>query len=115
MNRVRSGFLIIVAALLAGCGGNGIPPAQTYAVVTGRAYDVATNQGVPGVTINVDVVLSATTAADGTYRITSVPVGQCQIYSVTPPSGYAVQGALPACGSVTAGQVVTVDIPLAHS
>ena len=115
MIRARLGISFAAAALLAGCGGNGIPPAQTYAVVTGRAYDTATNQGVPGVTVNVDVVLNATTATDGTYRITSVPVGQCQIYSVTPPSGYALQGGLPTCGSVTAGQVVTVDIPLTHS
>ena len=115
MIRARFCIPLVAAALLAGCAGNGIPPAQTYAVVTGRAYDVASNQGVPGVTVNVDVVLSATTAADGTYRITNVPVGQCQIYSVTPPSGYAVQGGLPTCGSVTAGQVVTVDIPLTRS
>lgn len=114
MIRVRFGSLLLTA-VLAGCGGNGIPPAQNYAVVTGRAYDVSNNQGVPGVTVNIDVVLNATSGADGTYRITNVPLGQCQIYSVTAPSDYKLQGALPTCGSVTAGQIVTVDIPLSHS
>ena len=112
--RARLGCLALAAMLLAGCG-TGIPPAQNYAVITGRAYDVATNQGVPGVAINVDVAINVTTGADGTYRVTNVPLGACKIYTITPPAGYALAGPVTDCGSVTAGQVVTIDIPLKHS
>jgi hypothetical protein len=100
--------------LLTACGG-GVPPAQNYATIQGRAYDVSTNQAVAGATVCVDTIDCATTATDGTYRILNVPLGSCSGPSVTGlPDGYAIQGTLAQCLSVTAGQVVTIDVPLAH-
>ena len=112
VKRLRVALLALPAALLAACGG-GIPPAQNYATVEGRAYDAATNQPVAGLTVTVDVIRTVTTGADGTYKITSIPLGQCTI-TAAPPSGYAL-ASTPDCGSVTAGQVVTIDIPLRHA
>lgn len=112
VKRLRVALLALPAALLAACGG-GIPPAQNYATVQGRAYDASTNQPVAGVVVTVDVIRTATTGADGTYKIGSLPVGQCTM-TASAPSGYALT-TTPDCGSVTAGQLVTIDIPLRHS
>jgi hypothetical protein len=107
----RFALLVLPAALLAGCGG-GIPPAQNYATVQGRAYDVASNAPVAGATLCINTIQCATSANDGTYRIGNVPLGTCDITTITPPNGYRVQGNVTPCGSVTAGQTVTIDVPL---
>lgn len=109
MKALRIAALALPGVLLAACGG-GIPPAQNYATIQGRAFDAASNQPVAGVVVTVDVIRTVTTGADGSYKITSIPVGQCTI-AASAPSGYAV-ASTPDCGSVTAGQVVTIDIPL---
>ena len=108
--RARFALALTAFGSLAGCGGQ-IPPAQNYAVITGRAFDAATNQPIPGVEVTVDTIDKATTANDGTYRIGNIPIGSCTIQVTIVPSGYAAPS-LPDCGSVTAGQVVTIDIPL---
>ena len=115
MSRLRTAAALAVALVALAACGNGIPPQQSYATIKGRAYDVATNAGVPGVQITVLTILVTTTAADGTYAIANVPPGDCSYdYAVIPPEGYAVQQ-LPACGSLVAGQTATIDIPLVHS
>jgi hypothetical protein len=109
--RVRLGIIALCAGVLAGCENNGIPPAQNYAVITGRAYDASSNAPVAGVTVTVDTILSATTGSDGTYRIVNVPIGSYHV-GVVPPSGYTAAASPLDDGSVTAGQTITVDVPL---
>lgn len=74
---------------------------------------MATNQPVPGVTVNVLTIYSATTASDGTYAIGNMPAGSYGPMNITPPSGYAVQANPAYSGSISLGETVTVDIPLA--
>lgn len=114
MTRARLAILALSVGILAGCNGNGVPPAQNYAVITGRAYDAASNQPVPGVTVTVDTILTATTGSDGTYRIVNVPIGSYHV-GVIAPSGYTAAANPLDDGSVTAGQTITVDVPLNHS
>ncbi len=114
MTRARIAVLALSLGALAACNGNGVPPAQNYAVITGRAYDTASNQPVAGVTVTVDTILTATTGNDGTYRIVNVPIGSYHV-GVIPPSGYAAAANPLDDGSVTAGQTITVDVPLNKS
>ncbi|MBV9440648.1 MAG: carboxypeptidase regulatory-like domain-containing protein [Candidatus Eremiobacteraeota bacterium] len=109
LSRVRPALAAL--ALLAGCGGPQIPPAQNYATIAGRVYDASSNQPVSGVTVRVDVVLVATSGSDGMYKVANVPIGQYEL-SVSAPQGYTVSGSVPTQGSVAAGESVTIDIPL---
>ena len=86
MKRVRFA-LVAVLAVLTGCGSPAIPPAQNYAVVSGRVYDAATNAPVAGAVITVSTVLNTTSAPDGSYKIVNVPVGQNEAI-VAAPSGF---------------------------
>ena len=111
VTQARALFLALSLGLLTACNSEQVPSAQNYGTVQGRAYDTATNQGVAGVTVTVDAIDSATTAADGTYRIPNIPIGEYDI-TVAAPSGYTV-GAIPdASGSLVAGQSISVDVPL---
>jgi hypothetical protein len=109
--RSRFACFALSLAVLSACGAPQVPPAQNYATIRGRAFDRATNAPVAGVSVTVDTILTATTGADGTYRIVNVPIG---LYTLIPgpPTGYTVdpQGAY--SGSVAAGEAITVDIPL---
>ena len=111
MTRARFALLLIPLAVLAACGGPQVPPAQNYAVIRGRAYDSASNQPVPGVVVAVDTILTATTGADGTYRIVNVPIGQYS-FVPQPPQGYSAPNQAAYNGSVTAGETVSIDVPL---
>jgi len=111
VSRVPLVCLLAPAVLLAACGGPQIPPAQNYGTIQGRAYDAASNVGVAGVVVTVDAIDTATTDAQGHYTIPNIPLG---LYDLTAsaPSGYSL-GAIPeANGSLVAGQIVEVDIPL---
>jgi len=110
VTRLRFALLALPLALLSACGQPQVPPAQNYATIRGRAYDRATNQPVAGVSVTVDTILTATTGADGTYRIVNVPIG---LYTLIPgpPAGYTSNPQV-YNGSVVAGEAVTVDIPL---
>jgi hypothetical protein len=111
----RFGFAIVAAAVvLSSCGDNGVPAAQNYAVVFGRVYDASTNQPVAGVEVAVDVVDTVTTAADGTYSVANVPLGQTDV-AVSVPAGYAVASPASLNFSVVAGDRYRLDIPLNHS
>ena len=114
MRVIRARFAVLAvtaAAMLAGCGGPAVPPAQNYPSVHGRAYDSATNQPVAGVNVAIATILTATTASDGTYKIVNIPIGQYTL-NVTPPSGYTAPLQPLYSGSLAAGENVTIDIPL---
>jgi hypothetical protein len=65
---------VLLAALLAACN-PAVPPQQNYATIYGTVYDGATGQPLPGASVTVDAVLTATTGSDGTYTVTTVPIG----------------------------------------
>jgi len=98
---------------LAGCGGPAIPPAQNYATITGRVYDAASNAPVPGAVVTGSVILTTTSATDGTYKIANFPIGPNEL-QVTPPAGYtAVQSQYSI--SPQKGETLTIDIALKKS
>jgi uncharacterized protein YfaP (DUF2135 family) len=107
----RARFMLLAAVVgLAACGGPAIPPAQTYATITGRVYDADTKAPLAGVVVTGSVILTATTAADGTYKITNFPIGPNEV-QVTPPAGYtALQSQYNI--SPQKGETLTVDIAL---
>ena len=113
MTRFRLVLLGAALAVLSACGGPQVPPAANYGTIVGRAYDTTTNQPVAGVLVAVDTILTATTGADGTYRIGNIPLGT---YTLRPqaPQGYNAPLQATYDGSIAAGQVITVDIPLNH-
>lgn len=65
---------VMLAALLTACS-PAVPPQQNYATIYGTVYDGASGQPLGGATVTVDSVLTATTGADGTYTVTTVPIG----------------------------------------
>lgn len=113
MTSSRSRFVLALtlAVGVAACGGNQIPPAQNYGTIGGRAYDSASNQPVAGVVVTVDAILTATTGPDGSYKIVNVPLGQYEMQP-SPPQGYSVDPSSQFDGSIAAGEVLSVDIPL---
>lgn len=109
MTRVR--FALLGTLLLLGaCGSPVIPPAQNYATIVGRVYDAATNGPVAGAVVTASVVLTATSAADGTYKIVNVPIGQNEV-QVAPPGGYRAQQAQYPIAPQP-GETITLNIPL---
>jgi ABC-type glycerol-3-phosphate transport system substrate-binding protein len=112
LSRARFALTALSTALvLVACGGPQIPPAQNYGTIRGRAYDVSSNQPVPGVVVTTFTILTATTGADGTYRIGNIPPGQYNV-QVSPPQGYTPQSNTTISGSIALGETITVDIPL---
>jgi uncharacterized protein YfaP (DUF2135 family) len=109
MIRARFAVLAVIVGL-AGCGGPAIPPPQPYATITGRVFDAASNAAVPGAVITGSAILTATSAADGTYKIVNFPIGPNEV-QVTPPSGYtAVQSQYVIAPQK--GETLTIDIAL---
>jgi hypothetical protein len=114
VNRARFVLLAPICAVLAACGGPQVPAAQNYPTIRGRAYDSATNQPVAGVGVTVATILTATTGADGTYRIANVPIGSYTLI-VSPPQGYSAPQQPTYNGSVASGETAVIDIPLTHT
>lgn len=112
MSLSRRFVLVALSVLVLAACGPQIPPAQNYGVIMGRAYDVATNQGVAGVGISTFTIYYATTGSDGTYRIANIPPGSYTVV-VSVPQGYTQQPSAGLSGSIALGQTITVDIPLA--
>ncbi len=112
MTRARFALLALIAGL-AGCGGPAIPPAQNYATLVGRVYDADSNAPLAGVVVTGSVVLNATTAADGTYKITNFPVGPNEL-QIAPPAGYVAPQSQYSI-SPQAGETLTVNIALKKS
>ncbi len=113
MTRARFALLALPLAVLSACGNPQVPPSQNYPTIRGRAYDSATNQPVAGVGVTVSTILTATTGADGTYRIVNVPIGSYTLI-VSPPQGYAAPPQPQYNGSVASGETAVIDIPLVH-
>ena len=114
MNRARFAVLVLPLAVLASCGPPTVPPSQNYPSIRGRAYDTATNVPVAGVGVTVSTILTTTTGADGTYRITNVPIGSYTLI-VSPPPGYSAPPQPTYNGSVASGETAVIDIPLNHT
>ena len=112
MTVTRGLFAFGLFALLAGCG-PAIPPAGNYATVAGRVTDAQSGAAVPGATISVNVVLSATSDSNGNFRITNVPTGPWS-YAVSPPSGYAAPPGNDQSPPLGPGETRTLDIMLNH-
>jgi|SRR5579872_35766 len=77
MRRLRAvalGGAMFLAAALSACS-PAVPPQQNYATIYGTVYDGTTGQPLSGATVTVDAVLTATTGADGTYSVPTVPIG----------------------------------------
>jgi hypothetical protein len=66
--------LALAGTTLAGCGPQ-VPPVGNYATVFGQVTDAASNAPVAGASVTVNFVLTATTDANGNYRIANVPTG----------------------------------------
>ncbi|MGR4064325.1 MAG: carboxypeptidase regulatory-like domain-containing protein [Vulcanimicrobiaceae bacterium] len=109
MKRLALAFALTALAGtgLAACNNDDLPPAQQYATVQGTIVDSATKQPVAGATITVDTILTATTDANGKFKIDRVPVG---IFDYT----IAAQGHKVAQASTTAepGKPLELDVAL---
>jgi hypothetical protein len=113
MKLARARFALGLIVALAGCG-PAIPPAGNYATVSGQVTDATTNKGVAGATISVNVVLSATSDANGNFRVTNVPTGPWS-YAVQAPSGYLSPAGSDSNAPLAPGETRTLDIALTHS
>jgi hypothetical protein len=73
---VRFTFVLALAAACLSSCAPALPPAGNYATVYGRVTDATTGAGIAGAAVQLNGgVLSATTDADGNFRITTVPTG----------------------------------------
>jgi hypothetical protein len=107
VNALRVGCALILVALI-GCG-PGIPAQQNYATIYGVVYDGGTGQPLAGATVTVDSVLTATSAADGTFSVANVPIGPFTI--VETANGFVAHQDQ---GTVAAGDHFLVNVTLYH-
>lgn len=98
-NFFLAGLLGAAVVVLSGCA-PAVPGAQSYATLQGFVTDRASNAPIAGATVTVDSVLTASTGADGSYRLMNVPPGPYD-YAVT-ASGY---------GQATGSGTITVNVP----
>ena len=108
MKRFRFLLACVLVIGVASCNAP-ITPQQNYATISGKVYNATTNVGIPNVTVTALIVVSVITAADGTYTIPNVPVGQGEV-QVTAPPGFAQPP--PFEIDVQAGEHFTLNIPL---
>lgn len=101
---VFSAALLAFAA--AGCGPT-VPQQQNYATIYGVVYDGTTSQPLGGATITVDSVLTATSASDGTYTVSDVPIGPFTV--VESANGYQQHQDQ---GAVAAGDHFSLNVSL---
>ena len=80
----RIAFVALLATGLFGCNPQ-IPPAQNYATVLGQVVDAATQAPIAGAVVTINSAQSATTDANGNYKIVNVPTGPWS-YSVQAPN-----------------------------
>ena len=111
MKRFRFVAALSASPLVVACGNVGVPQAQTYATVFGRVYDAATNAPVSGVKITVDTAIFLTSAADGSYSASNVPLGPTDV-NLTPPPGYTIGNLGALSFSLSTGDRYRLDIAL---
>ena len=76
MSRLRVLVLVLSGfTVLGGCNSPAVPPPLNYATVYGTVSDGTSGKPLPGATVTVGVVLSATTGSDGTFTVVDVPAG----------------------------------------
>jgi len=105
---VISGTLLALAA----CGSPAVPPAEQYATISGTVVDAATNAPISGATVTVNVVLTTSTAANGSFSITNIPNGPLECVASAP--NYA-QNTSWCAAPLAPGQKLSVTVPLTHS
>jgi len=113
--RVRRslGFIVFAAAVLAGCGGNGVPPAEQYATITGVVVDSTSNAPIAGATVCVNTVsCAAATDSSGRFSVGNLPNGPYDLTATAalynPYSGPA------SSGNLSPSQTLTVTLALSH-
>jgi hypothetical protein len=111
MLRQRLVLTSLLVALTA-CSAPSIPPAEQYATISGTVVDATTNAPIANASISVNVVLTATSAANGTFTVTNIPNGPLECVASAP--NYA-QNTSWCAAPLSPGQKVSVTIPLTHS
>jgi len=78
MKLSRAAVVLLVAGIaFAGCGPQ-VPPVGNYATVYGVVVDATSNAPISGAQVTVNIVSTATTDANGNFRITTIPNGPWQ-------------------------------------
>jgi hypothetical protein len=111
MSTIRLAAIAVSLSLLAACGGPSVPPAQQYATITGTVVDAATNAPISGAAVSVNVVLTATTTANGSFTITNIPNGPLECAATAPSYN---ENSSWCAAPLAPGQKLTVTIPLTH-
>ncbi|MEO6991637.1 MAG: carboxypeptidase regulatory-like domain-containing protein [Candidatus Baltobacteraceae bacterium] len=114
MRAFRSlGFVLIAAALLAGCGGPSVPAAEQYGTIAGVVVDASTNGPIAGATVCVNTVsCAAATDSSGKFSIGNLPNGP---YDLTATAAqYNSYGGPAASGNLSPNQTLTVTLALSH-
>ncbi len=100
----------LAAASLAGCG-PAVPPPGDYATVYGVVTDSQSGAPLAGASVLVDVVYSATTDVNGSFRVAGVPTGPWE-YVVSAPNYVDFKGDNPP--DLSPGEQRGVPVALAH-
>lgn len=113
---------LVCTAVLVACGGGGdsitptaatpvavVPVVVATDPVTGRVTNAQTGAGLAGVTVSVGSV-SATTGADGSYRLAGLALGTPVVLAFTSTGFSAQSRSLDALTAETAAQVVNVPL-----
>lgn len=104
----------VIASLLSACG-NPAAPQGNYGTITGK---ITSNSGRPvaGATITVDYSITATSKADGTYTVPTVPVTTPAAPAIVQVTAQGYQSPAPRSDvQVQSGASVVVDFTLAPS
>ena len=108
MSRLRVLVLVFSGLMvLGGCNSPAVPPQLNYATISGTVTDGTSGKPLPGATVTVGVVLSATTGADGTFAVINVPPGPFSAV-VSAPGFQPAQSS----GTVAAGDRFALNVSL---
>jgi hypothetical protein len=105
---------ILLPLVLAGCAAPAVPQAQQYSSIAGTVADATTNSPIPGATITVDVVNTATTGASGAFLVGNLPNGPVECSASAP--NYVTRNNDWCSAPLPPGQTVNVGtIKLTHT
>jgi len=110
---VAISIVVLLAAVLAGCGGddNADPVVPATGTVSGQIRHFQTDQGLGGVTVTVGGQ-NAVTDANGNFIVQNVPVGNNQVVTITPPEWLALPNGDAILVDVQQGQDTTLNAPI---